>query len=749
MFCPSDILHSKDWASALCNAASPIIDQVPHILICHKDQTSFYKSTRKACRTAGRILWPAATGDRNAVSPMFDGFFVGKEEHSPVSGGGEKANAAIHKRLSSEFGNIQGEPIIIDMSNVSVRKYSPDDRDGSGPIDSGEGLHSERANVIFFDLDSIYSTANMHDASDQQAHHSLMLEVLSLLTKEVPLSKNSVIHVKSETMYHIVTSIGPSTPTNGSGKMPCGVSGEELEKHLLSRQNENEAGGSISSGNDVIRRLRNKKGAANCPLSVYPARFVELPPFCSSPNTSDKAVRTVEICRFHNYDAERGCLRSKKAQQNSEVKGCDMDHDHCHRCGGGHRAFECPNSASLDDAHLSSLLFRKTENGSVTSTPYHDRNMNIGASRGTSLPALLVLGGRLRGRTLATCEMLPLSPSTTKNNEQQWIALPNLHEHRGSHAACSPVGSGLVFVLGGGTADGNSDAVEMLDFGCADNHQEDGEKAVNGECQWHIMAGKLSCPRHAFGAVSFVSSKQTSQHRATTSGSLYAVGGWKYGSVSCESVERLDLEYPISDGPPEHGLLSQRLREHARWELCAPLLLPRRLHSVAASNDGSSIFVFGGYIDERMTTTSIERYDVVGDKWSATDNLPFAGSNCPLVQAVADRNGFLIFPFSTEQTMGGNAPSVLRYTPGSRSPFSPVLAPKSDHGRDQLHLPLANWHSFSATSSPSLNKAFLVGGTLNGKWTDRSYELDLQSYEWKELPPMPFARRRLATLVLE
>ena len=95
----------------------------------------------------------------------------------------------------------------------------------------------------------------------------------------------------------------------------------------------------------------------------------------SSSSSSDKEVRTVEICRFHSYDAERGCLRSKKAKLNSQVKGCDMDHDHCHRCGGSHRAFECPRDADGaqddDDKPLPLAIFRKDKDGGIGCVPYH------------------------------------------------------------------------------------------------------------------------------------------------------------------------------------------------------------------------------------------------------------------------------------------------------------------------------------------------------------------------------------------
>jgi len=452
----------------------------------------------------------------------------------------------------------------------------------------------------------------------------------------------------------------------------------ELEQYI---QNEHK-----SSSDTPIRRLRDKKGASNCPLTLYPPRYVE---------KENKGV--IEICRFHNYDAERGCLRMKRSKLNSDVKECEMDHDHCHRCGGSHRAFECPDIC-LQDINQSSVVFKRTNDGCITSVPFDKSKANNTATRGTtSLPALLVLGGRMRGRTLATCEMLPLSTSTS-NDKNRWLSLPNLQEHRGSHAACS-TGCGLVFVMGGGTSDGNSDTVEVLDFNSTSSETE------TKEWQWHTMTSKLSSPRHAFGAVSCINRNQTSNDM--TSVSLYAVGGWQYGSLSCESVERLTFEYSSGEGGA--SLDMDWLYNQAQWELCAPLILPRRLHSVAASRDGSSIYVFGGFIDERRTTNSIERYDIDTDTWSAVDELLF--DNCPLVQAVAvDESSFFVFPYSTDQsTECSEAPLVMRYTPGSDAElFSPISIPSGG----ELRLPITNWHSFTATISNTLNRLYLIGGTI-------------------------------------
>ena len=192
------------------------------------------------------------------------------------------------------------------------------------------------------------------------------------------------------------------------------------------------------------------------------------------------------------------------------------------------------------------------------------------------------------------------------------------------------------------------------------------------------MSDRLSSARHAFGAVSVTNGDTHTS---------YAVGGWMYGTKSCESMEKLSFK------------ASQSCSD-ARWEKCSPILTPRRLHSVAASVDGSSIYVFGGYIDERRVTTSIESYDVETDCWNATDLLPYPEKSCPLVQAVSDwspgaTNSFLIFPYSDNNTNESDTkPVVLRYTPNSSKKFEPVVVSNDvdKTGVEHLQMPIKNWH---------------------------------------------------------
>jgi hypothetical protein len=64
----------------------------------------------------------------------------------------------------------------------------------------------------------------------------------------------------------------------------------------------------------------------------------------------------VAICRYHNYDAKRGCLRLKPDLPDQTESGgggkcqqvCPLDHQHCHACSAlGHRALECSQAMPL------------------------------------------------------------------------------------------------------------------------------------------------------------------------------------------------------------------------------------------------------------------------------------------------------------------------------------------------------------------------------------------------------------------
>lgn len=665
---PSEALHSK-------NASAVVSTPTKTLVVCHKSQKSFERSTRRASRSVKQI-WSS---------------YVDAENDSTISNvyllceGNEDASST-QERFAKEFDSTAA-CMSVEVSDkvVNVAKFNVDSR-------------SDGLNVMFVDLDSFSTKDSANSVSEIQA----FMDYVGTLVEE-----RTLMHIKSDVISRATVSMLSDEANKDNSQ--C-IDGTDLKTFLCSQE---QAIIKSHLTGDLIRRLNKKNVAQNCPLTLHPARFLQ----CSING------ETKEICRFYNYDVERGCLRSMKAQRNKNLKGCNMDHEHCHRCGReGHRAFECTNDA-ITDANKS-LLFQKSEDGGIAILSLDGKELNSTEQGDIPVPSLLVLGGRCRGRTLNSCEFLPLSPSVGS-----WAALPNLQEHRGSHAACSPKGTGVVFVMGGGGVDGNLDTVELLDLQALHAQSPSDET----DFKWSIMSDRLSSARHAFGAVCVT--------RGDTH-TCYAVGGWMYGTKSCESMEKLSFK------------ASQSCCD-ARWEKCSPILTPRRLHSVTASVDGSSIFVFGGYIDERRVTTSIESYDIETDRWSAADELPYPEKSCPLVQAVPDwspgaknSNSFIIFPFSDNNSDENKTkPVVLRYTPQSSKKFEPVIVPNDED--KALQMPIKNWHSFSATVSPSLQTAYVVGGLINSKWTGRGFVLDLVKMKWQELPEMALPRRRLTTLIIE
>ena len=156
----------------------------------------------------------------------------------------------------------------------------------------------------------------------------------------------------------------------------------------------------------------------------------------------------------------------------------------------------------------------------------------------------------------------PLPPPPLHLRRDGGIRCPTCASTGGVTPRVPSPGSMLAFVLGGGTADGNSDSVEVLDFAMrsrgtsspplsssssmssAEDEAYVRIRAIDDHdgWRWRTMEGRLSSPRHAFGAASctaVVRGTNDVDDVGTTSASIYAVGGWKHGAVSCDSVERL------------------------------------------------------------------------------------------------------------------------------------------------------------------------------------------------------------------
>ena len=669
VYISSDELHSK-------NAPKSSSSTMRMVVVAHKNQKSFDRSTKRILRSTKQIWTSYVTGDDNySVSDAYLIFGSGRN----------KASASLHERLAKEFKST-GVCAPVEVNNaINAIRFNVDIRE--------DGL-----NVIFINLDSLSLTPSDISVSEMQ---TLLDSIVITLVD----SKRVLLHIKSDIISRAITSM-LSDDTKESLHQ---INGKELKSFLCAQ--EQTIIKSHLTG-DLIRRLNKKNESSNCPLTKYPTRYIQ--------NKNERR----EICRFHNFDKERGCLRSIKALHNKNLKGCDLDHDHCYQCGEkGHKAYEC--TKSIDDVNKS-VVFEEREDG-IIAIPINNAD-DLDRPRDVPVPSLLVLGGRCRGRTLNSCEFLPLSSS---NNS--WISLPNLQEHRGSHAACAPRGVPRVFVVGGGGVDGNLDTVELLDVKASRSTADKGFK-------WHTMPEKLSSARHAFGAVCVTRTDASDANEIDVD--VFAVGGWMYGTKSCESMEKLSFKVSRDCNKLDW-------QNDSRWVKCSPIPTPRRLHSVAASI--TSIFVFGGYIDERKVTNSIESYDIKTDTWSAPDKLPYPEESCPLVQAVQDlssgaKNSFIIFPYSDSNT----TKQVLRYTPSCATKFEPIVVPKQEGAvAEYLEMPIKNWHSFSATLSSSLQTVYVVGGLIDSKWTSRGFSLDLRTMTWQELPDMLLPRRRLAAVIIE
>lgn len=476
LFLASEIINSKDFASINFvdrteggkddKESSYITHHRPSIttiVTCYRDRPTFYKSSKKLIRAASRIYKAIVGRD---VGNICDGYWIGRQPRQGAwQGDDEGHDKALHRRLESELGPCIHDAMkpTFDLSNtrnnssdgsveeasslaISVMKFGSQRCD-----DRLENPSDRRVGVLFVDLDKV---ARDHLdcifdnlSASARCSYNILNNILHWLSTHQHFYQELcwIVHVKSEILHQYVS---PSSSGNGTDACAFLVTGEELlikfaslPSHISTKKSDVAIKDTSNTQNqNTIRRLRDNKEAAHCPLSLYPARYIEIDPTMNESSSEDNnendrhRTKIREICRFHNYDSERGCLRSKKALEKEGLKGCDMDHEHCHNCGTfGHLAFECPVSVgSVGGGNLEPLVFLKSQDGTVSSTPFH-RYQSINRKTDVALPALVVVGGRLRGRTLAACEMLALSSSQTKSDENQWQATPNLLEHRGRY----------------------------------------------------------------------------------------------------------------------------------------------------------------------------------------------------------------------------------------------------------------------------------------------------------------------------
>jgi len=304
---------------------------------------------------------------------------------------------------------------------------------------------------------------------------------------------------------------------------------------------------------------------------------------------------------------------------------------------------------------------------------------------------LYVVGGRIRGKTLHTVERFCFK-------ECKWEDCAPMLENRGSHGAASL--NNILYVIGGGGFRSNLSSCEAFDG-----------------CTWKYVA-PMRESRHALAVVSAGNS------------ALYSVGGWVDGTRCSNVVERYS---PSS----------------SEWQLVAPLLVPRRLHGVAAYNVTSStamvvplngvidnhsedfynykIYTFGGHRDDpHWHTNSAEVYDPTSNDWRCISPMPIAGGTSAVT----------IHPFIFIFVHGKY---VLRYDP------------VKDNYLRLSNLPIDEWHCFDvAVLHPHCASTFIFvhGGIVNGKWVKPLFRYCAASDKWKQLPSMKSARRRCASAII-
>ena len=157
------------------------------------------------------------------------------------------------------------------------------------------------------------------------------------------------------------------------------------------------------------------------------------------------------------------------------------------------------------------------------------------------------------------------------------------------------------------------------------------------------------------------------------------------------------------------------------WSTCASLLVPRRLFGATAFGD--RIYAFGGNCDDGVWyTAAAERYDPHNNQWERLPDLPYPGpTSCATV-------GDFIYIFL-------HGKWVYRFDPAT-----------NDYTKCCPSLPLLNWYSFDVCVCGFY--IFVVGGANDGVWSRALFRFDTRTNEWKRLPDMIQQRRRCAATIV-
>jgi hypothetical protein len=171
-------------------------------------------------------------------------------------------------------------------------------------------------------------------------------------------------------------------------------------------------------------------------------------------------------------------------------------------------------------------------------------------------------------------------------------------------------------------------------------------------------------------------------------------------------------------------------RGTAGWGSLAPSIFERT--EVGAARIGDRVYVVGGFISTRGTTSKVARYDISNDRWKRVPDLPIAVNHA----GVTAMRGKLY-------VLGGNWPARGQ---NAKSPRLYRFNPKRKRWRR-----LAD--ALTARSALAFagrgRKLFAAGGAIEGNDRVRRLEIyNLKSKRWRRGPKLPTGRNHVGAAIL-
>jgi N-acetylneuraminic acid mutarotase len=168
---------------------------------------------------------------------------------------------------------------------------------------------------------------------------------------------------------------------------------------------------------------------------------------------------------------------------------------------------------------------------------------------------VVVTGGRLRGKTLLSCERYNVLQS-------KWESFTNMLENRGSHGVA--VIDRTLYAVGGGGLSSNLSSCEKIVMPHSKN--------------WEYFASmNTKSPRHALSVIA---------HNSR----IYAIGGWCHGSTCTGEMEIYDTEKDL-------------------WSIGPSLNVPRRLLSTTVWKGRILVAIGGCCVDGDWNSSAVETFD--------------------------------------------------------------------------------------------------------------------------------------------